>query len=346
MLNISTASMYNKQTPPVAFKAHMAYTQVHKNDGKTKNVNNYTAFMRDFSTLEFTRDYLKKHFPHGTNIAEFGCSLGQKSYSLLIVLDEINKNKKYKITGYDFPEVIKQINEHGKPLYGVSQYSEEEQILFPTYPEKSVFIEKPVKKETADSIRDKFYTYFNTFIPYSYYGEGLKNHYNKLFDKNNIVVTPNKQKTKDLIQFKSGNIKDIDKILEPKKTGAVIFQNALYHILSNGDDYDFELSSLTNISEAEDIFKKINKVLPQNGLFVLGVLPSDHIYSFELEDATHLAYINNKQVRVFDTSPVHRALRKSGFEPVYYSLIPAHKAYVNYKDVYLPAAWKKVRDVK
>lgn len=157
------------------------------------------------------------------------------------------------------------------------------------------------------------------------------------------TVKPNK-KAKELVTFKNGDINNIDKLLIPNENGAVIFQNALYHILS-GHDLDYEIEDLLkNVHKTRQLFKKINHVLPQNGIFVLGTLASDHIYCSYYEDKTRLAYQDGKQIRVYDSSPVHQSLRECGFKPVFYDATPETTAYSLYRRIKVPSVWKKVRE--
>lgn len=363
MISISPSYFYNR--PNVNFKCYSGFTDV-KVNGKESTVNNYTTFFRDYPTLEFTKNYLLKNFPKGTHIAEFGCSTGQKPYSLMITLDKYNQDKKYKMTGYDFPEVLELVKE--TPMFGLNAYTKQEQVLFDDYKKSELFGAKYIDVNDAAEYKKTFYKYFDTYKPeYNITGERykiLKNLVNNNPEKN----TPEIQKAKEdlfysdlirscttvvkanekgqkLVEFKPGNINDIDKILTPKENGAVIFQNALYHVLSD-NDLDYEINDLIkNVHKADALFKKINRVLPKDGVFVIGSLPSDHIYDFEREQYTHLTYQNGRQIRVYDSSPIHSALRANGFEPVFYENSPENTAYVEYRDVHLPSVWKKVREV-
>lgn len=362
MLSISPTYFYNK--PSVNFKCYSGFTDVQAGD-KKQRVNNYTTFFRDFKTLDFTKNYILKNFPNGTKIAEFGCSTGQKPYSLMILLEEQNKDRKYKCTGYDFPEVLKISKE--TPLFGLNQYTKEEEILFDVYNHSELFGKKIVTPQKAQEYRDTFFKYFSEYKPektitgerYKYLKKLVEENKDKtpdeikkakedlfyfdLISRTTKVVKAN-GKAKELVDFVPGNIKDIDKILKPKENGVVIFQNALYHILSKNDLY-YEIQDLKkNVDEGAKLFKKINRVLPLNGIFVLGTLPSDHIYDYECEKDSHLAYQNDRQIRVYDSSPIHKSLRENGFEPVFYEETPDNTAYVDYKDIHLPSVWKKVRE--
>lgn len=362
MLNVSPAYFYKK--PAVTFKGHHGYTDI-KTNGKEGTVNNYTTFFRNYKSLEFTKNYLLENFPNGTNIAEFGCSTGQKPYSLMILLENQNKDKKYKCTGYDFPEVVEKHNE--KLLYGLNAYTREEQVLFDEYKSSHLFDSKDIPLEDADNIKNTFYKYFDKYKPkqlitgdrYKYLKKLIKdnpnsNHpeiveakedlcYFDLIKQSTIVVKAN-DKAQNLLKIKAGNINDIDKTLKPKENGVVIFQNALYHILCGNELYYDIDDLLKNVDKARQLFKKINKVLPQNGIFVLGNLASDHIYDFNKEDFSHLAYQDGKRIRVYDSSPIHKELIQNGFEPIFFEKVPETTAYAEHRGVYVPSIWKKVRE--
>lgn len=357
-------TFYQSYNPKISFKNHYGYTNI-KLNGEDKTVNNYTTFFRDFETLKFVKNYLTKNFPHGTEIAEFGCSLGQKPYSLMILLDKENKDKRYKCTGYDFAEVIDKIRE--VPLYGISEFSCEERCLFDNYDKSHLFEKRIYTPQEAEILKNKFYEYFQIYTPEKVSnaeykrrkqllqdGTELKKQelqkarltiaYNDIIRQNNTVLTPTK-KAQNCVEFKTGDINEIDKLLPKRKTGAVIFQNALYHILAN-NEIGYEIEDLEpNVHKAAELFKKINKVLEPGGIFVLGSLASDHLYSFEKEDKTHLAYQDGKRIRVYTSSPIHDALKENGFEPVFFEEVPDGTAYVDYPDVHLPSVWKKTKDV-
>lgn len=314
---------------PISFKEYHGYTEVVVSGKKKVDTNNYTGFMRDAEALKFTKDYIFKNYPNGTNIAEFGCSLGQKPYSLMLMLDEKNIDKKYKITGYDFPEVI---NKSKNNIFEISKFSKIEQVLFPNYVSSNIYNYKPFTDEEAEKLRISFEKYF---IPQN-------SSVNKL--RCPTLFSANTELTKDVINFKPGDIREIDKLVAPQKTGVVIFQNALYHILSETLAYDME--DMIYVDSAKKVFEKINKVLPKDGIFVLGNMACDHIYDSDDEDSSILKYQDNKQIRVYENSKVHKALYESGFKPVFYEKIQSHTPYCNYREMYLPSVWKKVSEIR
>ena len=330
MIKLNTNRIFYNNFSP-AFKHHTGFTPIWTDDDERIITNNKTSFMRNYPTLEFTKDYIVKNFPNGTNIAEFGCSTGQKPFSLLIMLDDYNKDEKYKIHGYDFPEIIGQMKTN---LYSVEPHFTGEDLLF----ENSKSLDFPVPKQ-AEYLRKKFFSFFPVCCIDELTGKEEQREYRRLKSPYNIVVRLNKDKIKDVIDFKPGNINNIDKILEKDENGVIIFQNALYHIL-NIREFG-EIPTTIRLEKVFELFKKINKMLPENGIFVLGNLPADHMYTDESKTQTRLAYQNNERIKVFDSSKVHNMLYACGFEPVYYEKVPSSTPYCLYNDVYLPSVWKK-----
>lgn len=280
-----------------------------------------TKFLRNYPTLDFTNTYLRKAFPQGTHIAEFGCSSGEKPYSLMALLSDFNKDKRYHITGYDIaPNVVAEAQ---KGVFEVknsntwSNYSEMNEYIFfnaiGSHPTN-------IPKEQQDELRQKFAEHFN-FDP------------NKQADTQTIKIKS--EKIAGIIDFKVGDVEQIDTILPHGKSGVVIFQNALYHILNPNDDI---YRPKADIDRAKRLFKKIHEVLPNNGIFVLGNLDSDHLC--HEKSICGLAYQNGERIKVFHSSPVHDALSRTGFEPIFYEqtdgLCDGHDV------AYLPSVWKKV----
>lgn len=336
MLSVSpNYNLYNKYSP-ICFKAYQGQTTVMNEKGCKVTVNNKTAFFRNYPTLDFTAEYLAKNFPQGTEIAEYGCSLGYKTYGLAMKMDEFNRDKKFRITGYDFKEVLDKKN---SKMYTISPYSEYDELLFGNY--KST---KDLSKEEAQEITKTFNKYFSPYNPENIKTPKEKEYYSNCKMSGIKIFSPNEDLTDGLVSFKTGNILDIDKTLNPKKTGAVIFQNALYNLYNRscivGDIDTVSLEKIFNL------FKKINKVLPQNGIFVLGNLPADHLYDCDEDNFFTLKYQNNKCIKVFEDSKIHNMLYACGFEPVFYEGAPSGTPICEGEYFYLPSVWKKTREVK
>lgn len=323
-----------------------------------------THFMRDLDSIKFTTDYVKKVFPNGTNIANYGCSRGYETYSLGLLLCEANKDKKYKITGYDIS--TEAIEDAKTGLFNIGDSSnqnekflgdsniildvEQKQIKaqFDKYFERI-----PVEWKTFDINHTKYRQRARNFkLPNHNIGLTIKRLEHLLIendrkDNKGEYYTPKNGIFNGIIDFKVSDIWDIDKELIPKETGIVVFKNALYHLLATGFDGDIGFGP--GINNVRTLFKKINFILPQNGLFVLGTLYSDHLF-----DATAISpndliniYQKGKMVDIYTSSQIHNLLFKAGFEPVFYDL---HKQAFpnspNLGNIYLPSVWKKIKNIK
>ena len=358
---------YSAYKTPVNFKHYSGRTTV-SSDGVNRDVNNFTIFFRNPKTLKFTRDYILKNFPNGTNISEFGCSMGQKPYSLLIMLDKYNKNGKYKITGYDFPEVINKAR--NTKMYGLTNYITEEEMLFDNIKVPFLVERGVLSPAEAQELKDTFYHYFDIYKPsesknkpQSRFSSRLKSlfakkqkaqdnimtineifEYKNLILKSNMVVKANKKGDKNL-ELKSGDITEIDKVLGGKKSGVIIFQNALYHILNDNiaDFYNYNKSS-KNINKIENLFEKVNRCLEKNGIFVIGNFTADHLYDYDKERDTRLLYQDDELLRVYDSSIIHKALYENGFVPIFYEDTEL-SAQCDRRYVSLPSVWKKIKEV-
>lgn len=301
ILRFKTSMKVSFNNNSISFKSYNAKTVTPcvGNPLLVNSLEHYTCFFRNYDTLKFTSDYVKKTFCNGANIAEFGCSQGQKSYSLLMLLDDVNQNKKFKIVGYDF---AKPISDNKKQHFKVNMFNRNERIIFNDEKLKSVF--------------DKYFKKIES-------KEVLSDH----------LVMPNLDKTVGVIDFKEGNILNIDKILPNDKNSIIVFQNALHHILQ-----DSKNSIHDNFEIVYNLFQKIHNKLPKDGLFVLGTLFDEHQYSKHLEGESRLIYQNNERIRVFDSSRIHGFLKTIGFEPIFYeSVDPVFK-----ENIFLPTVWKKI----
>lgn len=291
---------------PIIFRGYTERSYIEdKNNPFICEVKNHTTgFWRNLPTLEFTQDYIKENFPQGTQISEFGCSQGQKGYNLMIGLDDFNKDKKYMYHGYDFK---KPISDARNGNYKLDYTVEPEKIIF----------ENP-------SLKSKFFEFFDKS--------------DNPGDSYKMYVKPNRTRIGDIVQLKEGNILDINKIVKPQKSGVVIFQNALYHILS-----DVMHPMNENKETAKKIFQDIHDILPKNGVFVFGNLPADHMYNEMHERYYSLIYQNGERIRVCKPTIIEKYLLQTGFEPIFYERVPSGTPFLKYNDMHLPSVWKKIR---
>ncbi len=323
---------------------------------KSKNKMDYciheTYFFRNIETLEFIKDYILKTFPKGTNIADFGCSNGEEAYSLGMLLSRQNKNKKYKITGYDLSQKVLDLAQSG-PFEKAGGYSE-----------LTISNDSYYEKSDRKYLKDIFFECFNKlpakYIDFNYTDEGKKllderiknqtdlekllilkciknmmSNYHK-YDSGNIYL-PKAVFIKGVFDFKQGDINDLSQILKPDgKTGVIIFKNAWYHV--TGSRHTYALDEI-DLEKAEKIMKAAHKILPENGILVVGNLQNDHLYS---NNQGRYFFQDGKRIRVCDDTPFHNALRKSGFKPVFYEQIKDKYDENIKKEIYLPSVWQKV----
>src|SRR5574344_1796135 len=188
MITYCSTSFVNKKYAPVNFKEYAGFTTVHsKNVNLTTN--NYTAFMRDYDTLKFSQNYLTKTFPYGAKIAEFGCSTGQKLYSMMIMLDKYNAQNKYD------------------GIYGISEVSNYERILFPNYKDIAPITDSKVPVNEAEEIRDTFYKYFENYSPTDDIPQTKREKYQEMIRQNSSVVQLKNNSTAiNKVKMKCGEI--------------------------------------------------------------------------------------------------------------------------------------------
>lgn len=316
--------LHNKNLPPVHFCGYSEELKVEKG-GKIVTCCPETSFFRNIKSSKFMKSYLQENFPNGTHIAEFAASAGQKPYSNLILLDDINQDGKYRITGYDLSQNLADIAENGTYKLENIGY---EPVLF-----------KSAKTADEAAVRDSFYRFFRK----------VDSCYNRPNGIQYVKLIP--ESTRGLIDFQVGDIEKVDQILEKGKSGVIIFQNALYHILNRTNS-----SALQHISRPEDstpdlasverLFAKTHDTLPNKGIFMLGNLPYDHIYTGK--EPTSFTYQNNERIEIFESSPVHQILRDTGFEPVFYERVAplvSNKSTHN-SPVFLPSVWKEITHKK
>lgn len=318
-----------------------------------------THFMRDLYSLEYTSNYIKNNFPNGTNIANYACSRGYEAYSLATLLKDSNADKKYKITGYDIvPEAIQDAK---TAIFNIGESSN----LNEDYLIRDYLVRTPLQKqiktlfdECFEPIPDKWrhfnvqdHRYRHKAQRVNPQGQNIDLTIQRLEylhlpsernDDRGHYYIPRKDAFNGVIDFKIGDIMDVDKDLAAQKCGVITFKNALYHLIGR----DTEIAKL-NLSNAQILFKKINSALEQNGLFLLGSLNIDHCFNSKVpEKDIDSRYQNNKLISVYDKSPIHELLRESGFEPVFYDRFKSSNSKNGlFSGPHLPAIWKKVKNV-
>lgn len=289
-----------------------------------------TIFFRDSDTLECMKNYLNDNFPDGAHIADFGCSVGEETRSIVMMLDDINKDKKYTITGFDV--VDSKITDAKKGLY--------------TIPYKN-----------SDMYDYSFISYYDDFLlkDTNQIRQSNKILYKKLFDKffTKIGETKNKEIRsgqysdvanfkandelfEDIINFKPGNLFEIDKLLKPyneikppqKNTACIIAKNTLYHMTGNTF---FSYPNEYNLDAVKTTIEKIDKILPKSGILVVGSFVDDHLFDeFPEEDGPYCS------------SPFHKLLLEK-FTPLpdsYRKCTGLPEDY-KYREIIVPTIWVK-----
>lgn len=336
-------------TGNISFLSYQGITEYHLSENKMSKFRHESHLMRDFETLIFTKNYLETTFPNGTHIADFGCSNGEEAYSLLTLLNGSNKDKKYKITGYDI--IPKVADDAQKGIFKLSDYSFESYLKNESDFRNSTPEQQFAKTKFQECFEPvpKQWNSFNVYHPrykakakkVNPTGEDInltlkRLEYMHLPNKNlpvgGIFYIPKKGVFDGVINFEVGDILNLSKKNIPENTGVIIFKNSLYHVIgSRMNEYE-----KINTKPALNLFKKINEALPKDGIFILGTLSHDHFFThFDFNESNSFTYQNGKQIKVFNTSPIHNELRNAGFEPIFYE----------FANAYLPSVWKKIRHI-
>lgn len=362
-----------KNTSPVFFRGYTRTTDGIKGQNKMAFCISEGHFMRDLESVSFAVNYAKENFPQGTNIAVEGCSQNE-AYTWATLLHSLNNEKRYKITGYDIiPEVIEDaklgVLNIGveRDTKGRCRKNNYERFLTDDYLSLT-----PQQRAAKTAFQECFEKVPDNWKNFNVYDKRYKHKATKRLVQPNqdagltikrleYIHFPNNRSTsegidfipkegifKDVLDYKVSDIMNIDKELTQEKPGIVVFKNSLYHLLGSRikescAEQEYEQ---IDINLAKILFKKIYSVLPKNGLFVLGTLSHDHFYNrFTMENMCTQIYQDGKQINVFDSSPIHEALRASGFEPIFYERLKINGAISNDILTHLPSIWRKVRHV-
>jgi len=326
-------------------------TMVEHANGVEQGFKHESRFFRDLSVINFVQNHIRNKFPQGTHIADFACSQGQEAHSLAMLLSDLNHDKKYKITGYD---IIPSAIEIAKKGFFVVENNKSESILFTKPPSQTStgihffgsgafalilnnlptqtksIIEVP--EEQAQKIKKCFNDHFSTpAMTKKEIKEFLKKNFpnNKKPSDDYHIVVADRSKFANVLDFQVGDIRQAGQILNGNKPGAILFNNALYHISgAQRDDY-----LIARPSAARDVFNQIYSALPDNGIFSMGRLSVDHLQPSYLHDTEEIIQ-NGQKIRVCQNTPIHKELRNAGLEPIFYEKGSLH-------DSYVPAVWKK-----
>lgn len=312
--------------------------------------------MRNFDTVVFATNYVNQHFPQGTSCAIYGCSQNE-AFTWGVLFHPVNKDKRYKIMGYDIvPEVIEDAK---LGVLNLSSCDKNEWFLIPN----NYYTITPEQERVKTLFLDCFdklpkeWRNFNIFHPrYKQKAAKLtppKQDANLTLRRLEYMHIPGRREESygvdfipksgifdGIINFKVADIFEINQELQPESVGMVSFKNGLYHLLDSRKSHYENI----DLSFAENLFRKINSVMQENGILVLGSLAQDHLYTNAMDNNCVSLFQKGKSIKVCKTSPIHKALIRSGFEPIFYEILETSNPRV-IKPNYLPTVWKKIRPV-
>ncbi len=314
---------------------------------------NETYFFRNPETLNFVSNYVDRTYKNGTNIADFACSTGEEAYSLAMLLAKNNKDKKYKITGYDIaPNIINSVDSR---LYEITNNVMEKFLVYSAEDSQTKYFKNlfyqnfetfPKNLQAIDYTPHQIYKINKKIEKSSDVHEKILLKYMLEFAKVpaqkrwNDFSYPKKDAFKNVVSFEVKDISELGKTYKlDKNTGVVFFKNAFYHLTGYYTRTGFKG---VDLSAAIDVVKQINKSLLSDGILVVGVLDRDHMP----KDGTLSSVIQDgKEISVINNSPFHKMLKENGFEPIFYEQVRDILGNVVTSGEYLPSVWKKVRDV-
>lgn len=345
--------------PNPNFKGYTKHTVNVSSHNKMDDCISESHLMRDFDSSYFAKDYALKTFPNGAQILVPGCSQ-MEAYTWATLFHEANQEKKYPITGFDLvSEVIQDAKLGVLNIYdrtGITNDNCERFLV------SKLFITTPEQKEARNNFYSCFEILPKNWQTFNISDPRYKAKVKRVVRPEDDIETTTKRleyihlsKQRDIwggtdfipkvgvfeniLDFKVGDVTNIDKDYKAGSIGIFSMKNTLYHLLG---------SRIINVSKYKDIdttpaqnlFKKINKVLKDDGLFVFGTLGHDHFFNSSLVTKDHTETIkqNGENISVYQKSPIHDLLRKSGFEPAFY------EKYMNTK-IYLPSVWKKIKNI-
>lgn len=311
-----------------------------------------TAFFRNLETLEFVTDYANKKFPKGTNIADFGCSNGEEAYSLMMLLNNKNNDKKYKITGFDLSPKVVELAKSG-PFE--IKYRDAEGVIDSEFEYKSSDKKylRTLFFDCFENVRADFLNYRPKDGDEELLNEKIKNEKDlkkllqlKCFNQiihNQHDYTQGKTYVPKIdfidksIDFRLGDVNELSKSVKSDgKTGIIVFKNAWYHISGSQETYDMDQ---LNWQGVENVIKQAHEALPKGGLFVVGNLENDHL--FENQPLRTIKQ-NGENIKVCDDTPLAASLKQQGFKPVFYEQIKDKFGGSCKRNPYLPSVWQKV----
>lgn len=186
-----------------------------------------SSFFRDYETLMSAVNMLRENFPNGATILDYGCSDGEEALSLYMLLG--TDKKKFKIAGIDTDESIIRLANQG--VYSIYRGSADKFLMpeakkDPTQEELAEIFHKTMKhaKEPDEPLNNspEFYLTYNRMSPKS---------------RKQQFYTPRKR-VLDNIEYRTGDIYNLNNEQTEGKVGAILFRNAFYHLMNSSDGGD------------------------------------------------------------------------------------------------------------
>lgn len=286
----SLAKNYNADCYTPSFKGHCGGEFINILT-KPKILIQETAFFRQFKTLEFVKEYAQKTFKgkDEIRILDGACSTGEETWTLAMMFDDLAQ--KVKITGFDLGS--KAVKRAQKSKFTISQVND--------YPEFKKYIEcdafkdsylafdpkEALSKEQIQykKIFNKFFTGKPSQNSKKSIGQIIKEFFigKKPMEISETKAYQLKPEKAGKCRFIQGDITQLNKIAEDKKTDVLFFRNALYHLITK-ESFLGRFPKPENESRPilEKVFGDIYNKLSQNGIFVIGENESNQCVDVEL----------------------------------------------------------------
>ena len=283
--------------------------------GMRNEVTTETRMFRDFETINFATNYIKRVFRDAPqkNIVVGACSTGEEVYSMKMLMGSTPS----EITGFDIgKDTIKQAKSGIIELHiPAKKYTKF--IDMDTYKDSFLAIEDENINNEQKFLKEIFNKTFEKTENKSKLIYKVSEKLRKLFNISLIEFDKRLFKCKETdvnCKFIRGDIKELNKIIPQKQSVHLFsFKNAIYHIITDNNYCHRENIEPQRARIILDkIFKDINKTLYKDGLFIMGEM--------EHQQHSNMNFIN-------------RALLKNGFLPI---RMP-DKPYLN--------IWKKVKEI-
>ncbi len=260
-------------------------------------VNHETRFFREPYTDEIVQNYILDNFSNDSeiNIISGACSTGEEAKSYAMMLDSLGN--RLNVFGFDISDdAIKQADSKKVKLLLDTDYCS---WANPEFAYEKFLTEKNLKKLTPYQrlCQDKFITYFDKISePYKipFLSEDEQKELNELdkkaredMDSLNNVETMKyydlsnkfrchcvyqdyraKDGAFDNCTFEQGNIQKLEQLYKPSSVNVLLYRNALYHTLCDGDGIRVVRDNAQ--ATMNDIAKQMNKVVKEGGLVVFG----------------------------------------------------------------------------